>query len=554
MRRRQPCWPALQAEQRGRSCQQGSHSRPCWRDAVDYWGPSDEPITGVAYDSRQVVPGDAFVAIPGFVHDGVVFAGRAIEAGATAVVAEVGPDALTSSPLPRTWARVRDARLALARMASRFYDHPSSKLEVVGITGTNGKTTVTALLESLLSCHGPAGRWSTTVVSIGGRRSAAQRTTPEAVDLQRALYEMVEAGCWAAAIEVSSHALALKRVEEIRFAAAVFTNLSRDHLDFHRDLDDYLDAKAILFEGMEPTAVAVLNADELCAGALAERARGRVVSYGWDPQRRDLAPALSSRDLGQVSVLVEGASRPPAFASAPPLTPDYVIRGWERTAAGSLLRLDTPAGPIEAESPLFGPTNAENLAAGIAAAIEIGCPASQVAALLKTFPGPRGRLQRIEAGQPFVVLVDYAHTPAALEAALAASRSLVTGGRVILIFGCGGDRDQAKRPMMGEVAACKADYVVITTDNPRSEDPGAIMRDVEAGVPAAAKATVVREIDRRVAIEHALELAEPGDCVLLAGKGHETEQVFADRVIEHDDRRIADEWLRRRYDSTGARQ
>ncbi len=516
---------------------------------ANYWGPSDEPITGVAYDSRQVVPGDAFVAIPGFVHDGVVFAGQAIEAGAMAVVAEVGPESLTTSPLPHTWARVPDARLALARMASRFYDHPSSKLDVVGITGTNGKITVTALLESLLSWHGPTGRWSTTVVSIGGRQSAAQRTTPEAVDLQRALYDMVEAGCWAAAIEVSSHALALKRVEGISFAAAVFTNLSPDHLDFHRDLDDYLNAKAILFETMATTSVAVLNADELSAGALAERSRGRVVSYGWDPQRRDLAPVLTSRDLGRISLVADGASRPPAFASAPPLTPDYVIRGWNRSAAGNLLRLDTPDGLIEAESPLFGPTNAENLAAGIAAAIELGCPARRVAELVPTFSGPRGRLQRIDAGQPFVVLVDYAHTPAALEAALAASRSLVTDGRVIVIFGCGGDRDQAKRPMMGEVAASRADYVVITTDNPRSEDPDVIMRAVEAGVPAAAAATVVSEIDRRRAIEHALDLAEPGDCVLLAGKGHETEQVFADRVIEHDDRRIADEWLRGRYGS-----
>ena len=525
---------------------------------ASYWGPSDEPITGVAYDSRQVVPGDAFVAIPGFVHDGVVFAGQAIEAGAVAVVAEVGPEALTTSPLPRTWVRVPDARLALALMASRFFDHPGNKLDVVGITGTNGKTTVAALLESLLSCHGPAGRWSTTVVSIGGRRRAAQRTTPEAVDLQRALSDMVEAGCWAAAIEVSSHALALKRVEGISFAAAVFTNLSPDHLDFHSDLDDYLDAKAILFEALESTAVAVLNAEEPSAGSLAERTRGRVVSFGWDPRRRDLAPVLTSRDVNRISVLVDGTPMPPAFASAPPLAPSYVIRGWDRTPGGSLLRLDTPVGMIESESPLFGPTNAENLAAGIAAAIELGCPASQVAALVESFPGPRGRLQRIEAGQPFVVLVDYAHTPAALEAALAASRSLVTGGRVIVIFGCGGDRDQAKRPMMGEVASSKADYVLITTDNPRSEDPGAIIRDIEAGVPTTAAATVVSEIDRLEAIELALDLAEPGDCVLLAGKGHETEQVFADRIIEHDDRRIADEWLRRRYgsdqDNDGARQ
>jgi UDP-N-acetylmuramoyl-L-alanyl-D-glutamate--2,6-diaminopimelate ligase len=494
----------------------------------------------VAYDSRQVAPGDAFVAIPGFVHDGVVFAGPAVAAGAVAVVAEVGPEALTSSPLPRTWARVPDARLALARMAARFYDHPSRKLEVVGITGTNGKTTVAALLEVLLSWCGPAGRWSTTVVSIGGHQTLAQRTTPEAVDLQRALSEMVRAGCRAAAIEVSSHALALKRVEETRFAAAVFTNLSPDHLDFHRDLDDYLAAKAILFESLESTAVAVLNAEEPAAGGLAKRTKGRIVSFGWHPRRRDLAPALTSRDRHQITA---------TFSASPPLTPDYVISGWEPVAGGSRLRLDTPYGTVETSSPLFGPTSAENLAAGIAAALELGCPVSQVGALVERFSGPRGRLQRIEASQPFAVLVDYAHTPAALEAALAASRSMVTDGRVIVVFGCGGDRDRAKRPMMGEVAARDADFVVITTDNPRSEEPSAIIRDVEAGVPPSAPARVVSENDRRKAIEIALEEAGPGDCVLLAGKGHETEQVFADKVIEHDDSRIAKDWLVARFGS-----
>jgi UDP-N-acetylmuramoyl-L-alanyl-D-glutamate--2,6-diaminopimelate ligase len=212
-----------------------------------------------------------------------------------------------------------------------------------------------------------------------------------------------------------------------------------------------------------------------------------------------------------------------------------------------MLQLDTPAGLVETASPLFGPTSAENLAAGIATAIELGCPASEIVSLVEKFHGPRGRLQRVDRGQPFAVLVDYAHTPAALEAALATSRSVTSGGRVIVVFGCGGDRDIAKRPMMGEIAAAKADLVIITTDNPRSEDPMAIIKDVEAGAPAGLSGSVLSEVDRSKAIELALEAAEPGDCVLLAGKGHETEQVFADRTIEHDDRRVAEEWLAVRY-------
>ncbi|MFQ5743571.1 MAG: UDP-N-acetylmuramoyl-L-alanyl-D-glutamate--2,6-diaminopimelate ligase [Acidobacteriota bacterium] len=486
-----------------------------------YWGPSDEPVTGLAYDSRQVIQGQAFVAIPGFVHDGTSFASEAIDGGAVAVVAEVGPEAVPLLQPPRTWARVGDARLALARMACCFYENPSHQLTVVGVTGTDGKTTVTALLEAMLAERGPCGRWSTTAVRIGGRHRAAERTTPEAPDLQRALWEMVGVGCWAAAIEVSSHALVLQRVAGTRFGAAIFTNLSPDHLDFHQGLEDYLNAKAGLFESLREESIAVLNAGDPVASALAKRTPARVVGYGWD-----------------------------AVTTVPTA---YSIRQWSTTKTGSKLLLETPQGALTLRSPLFGRANAENLAAATAAAMELGCSPAQVVRAAASFAGVRGRLQTLQAGQPFTVLVDYAHTPGALRAALAASRDLTPHGRLIVVFGCGGDRDPSKRPVMGRVAAGAAEQVLITTDNPRSEDPEAIIGEIAAGIPPSTAATVERQPDRRRAIERALSLADPGDCVLIAGKGHETEQLFADRAIAFDDLQVAQKWLASRFgeDSQG---
>ncbi|MGD8329714.1 MAG: UDP-N-acetylmuramoyl-L-alanyl-D-glutamate--2,6-diaminopimelate ligase [Acidobacteriota bacterium] len=483
-------------------------------------GDADIEITGIAYDSRHVAPGDVFVAVPGFVHDGLRFVADAVAAGAVAVIAQDGPEAAALPSPPAAWARVADARRILAPVAARFYGDPSEQLTVIGITGTNGKTTTTALLDRILATRGPTGRWSTTTVSVAGSSRPAHRTTPEGPDLQAALREMVDAGCWAAAIEVSSHALALHRVDGTRFVAGVFTNLSGDHLDFHKDMDEYLDAKAMLFERLEPDGIAVLNVGDPVAAELAARTRARVVGYGWleRPGHKTYLDAST-----------------------------YWIRDWAYLDNGSRLRLATPGRELELETPLFGPANALNLAAAVATAMELGLSDEQIIAPVAAFQGARGRFQRVNEGQPFAVLVDFAHTPAALQAALAAARALAGDRQVIVVFGAGGDRDRGKRPAMGRIAAEAADQVLVTSDNPRSEDPEAIIDEIVAGMPSGATAQIKRAVDRRRAIEHALERARPGDCVLIAGKGHEREQIFADRTIPFDDVAVATEWLRERY-------
>ncbi len=479
---------------------------------TSYRGDADTVVTGIAYDSRKVEPGDVFVAVPGFVHDGLRFVADAVAAGAVAIVAEAELSDIDLPAAPDVWARVADARAVLAPMSAAFYGNPSHDLAVIGVTGTNGKTTVTALIEAILGARGPVGRWSTTTVRVAGVPYPAHRTTPEGPDLQDVLRRMVDADCWAAAIEVSSHALTLRRVDGTRFCAAVFTNLSNDHLDFHADMEQYLDAKAMLFERLEADAIAVLNVDDPAAATLAARTKARVVGYGCN-------------NVPRIDV------------------PTYRIAGWDHLGSGSTLRLETPHGAFEFESPLFGPANAENLTAAIALAFELGLGAGEIAAPVAAFEGARGRFQRLLHGQPFAVLVDFAHTPAALQSALAASRDLAGAHRVIVVFGCGGDRDRGKRPMMGKIAAAAADQVIITSDNPRSEDPATILDDIESGVPEDSRAKVELEVDRSAAIVSALERARPGDCVLIAGKGHETEQEFADHTIEFDDTAVAGDWL-----------
>lgn len=500
-------------------------------------GASETEVSGVAYDSRQVVPGDIFVAVRGFVHDGARFAAEALRNGAVAVVAETDPDALASDLEGRAWVRVDDARAALARLSCRIWGHPSREMTVVGVTGTNGKTSVAGLLEAILSVEAPAGRWSTTTVRVAGEPSPARRTTPEAPDLQRSLRRMVDAGCRAAVIEVSSHALALHRVDGTRFTGATFTNLTADHLDFHQDVASYLEAKALLFAGLEADAVAVLNADEAAAGRLAAVTDARVVPYGW-------APAALAR------AWPGGRPSSPVSVSDRSLRPRYVIRDWTRRDGGCVLILETPAGDLDLASPLFGPASAENVAAAAATALELGVGSDAVQQGVAGFTGEPGRFQEVRAGQPFTVLVDYAHTPAALEAALATARSLAGDHRVVVVFGCGGDRDARKRPIMGGIAAALADRVVLTSDNPRSEDPEAILDAIEAGVPAARADRVERLADRHAAIGQALALAARGDCVLVAGKGHESEQVFADGSVPFDDAQVVLEWLQGRVSGT----
>jgi len=517
---------------------------------VDYTGDIDTVISGIAYDSRQVESGDVFVAVPGFVHDGLRFVADAVAAGAVAVVAEADIADLELPSPPALWAKVDNARRLLAPMAAAFYGQPSHDLQVIGITGTNGKTTVTALLESMLRAKGPTGRWSTTAVSVAGTPYPAHRTTPEGPELQAALRQMVDAGCWAAAIEVSSHALSLHRVDGTAFVAGVFTNLSNDHLDFHQSLDNYLEAKALLFERLDANGVAVLNVGDPASAALARRTRARVVGFGWkgrDITSDSIRAALALDKHGQPTTkAVEGAltgTRPDAVIDVP----TYWISHWSYRGNGSKLRVESPRGELEFESPLFGEANAENLTAAIALALELGLSADEITAPISSFLGAPGRFQRLMLGQPFTVLVDFAHTPAALQAALAAARDLAGAHRVIVVFGCGGDRDAGKRPVMGKIAAGAADQVLVTSDNPRSEDPAAIIDQIIAGIPAGTGAQVEPDADRGSAIARALERARPGDCVLIAGKGHETEQIFADRTIDFDDVAVAGAWLQERF-------
>jgi UDP-N-acetylmuramoyl-L-alanyl-D-glutamate--2,6-diaminopimelate ligase len=465
-------------------------------------------VTGVAYDSRRVEPGFVFVAVPGFVHDGAKFIPEAVARGATAVVTE--REIAASATGLQCTVRVDSARRTLAALAARWYDNPSQQLNVAGVTGTNGKTTVTALLEGMFTDEAPSGRWSTTQVRIAGRSAPTPRTTPEAIELQAALSEMLEAGCRNVVIEVSSHALRLHRTDQTRFAAATFTNLSPDHLDFHRDMEDYFDAKAGLFEGLAADAPAIINLSDPYGRRLAGRSAGRVVGYGWE----DVANAT------------------------------YRILEFDSSPAGSLLTLDTPAGRLALRTPLFGRANAENLAAAVATATELGASAGRVEAVAAGFRGEAGRLQMLENGGEFSVLVDFAHTPGALEAALEAARSIVDDGRVIVVFGRGGDRDRNKRPMMGTVAVNAADEVIVTSDNPRSEDPEAIIEDILSGIAASERSRVVVESERAPAIRRAVTDARPGDCVLIAGKGHETVQIFAEHTVPFDDVRVATQALR----------
>lgn len=473
-----------------------------------FTGSADVAVTGVAYDSRRVEPGFVFVAVTGFVHDGLDFVPEAVARGAVAVVSEsdLEPDACGVD----VTIKVSSARRTLATLAAAWYGNPSHQLRVAAVTGTNGKTTVTALLEAMLTGPRPSGRWSTTQVCIAGRCAPTPRTTPEALELQATLGEMLEAGCEAVVIEVSSHAQRLHRTAETRFASATFTNLSPDHLDFHIDMEDYFDAKATLFDGLEPDAPAVINMSDPRGAQLAARTSGRAVGYCWE---------------GDADAL-------------------YRITSFESSPHGSRLTLATPVGTVRMPTPLFGRANAENLAAATATALELGVSVNRVVEVVGKFAGEPGRLQPVDEGQAFSVLVDFAHTPGALEAALEAARSIVDQGRVIVVFGCGGDRHRGKRPMMGKIAATRADIAIATSDNPRGESPEAIVNAIVEGIDAADMAHVRVELDRARAIHQAIRDAAPGDCVLIAGKGHETVQIFADHTVPFDDVRVAAQSLR----------
>lgn len=464
-------------------------------------GPSDgvipdAEIAGIAYRSNRVAAGDAFFCIPGFVHDGHDFAAEAVRRGAVVLVAERPLTGIGDVPT----VIVPDARVALALGAAVFHAHPSRRMSVIGVTGTNGKTTTTYLIESIARAAGHGtGLIGTVETRIGNERIEAVRTTPESADLQAVLAEMHAAGVATVAMEVSSHAIDLHRVEGVRFAVAAFTNLSQDHLDYHHTIEEYYSVKRRLFTDLD-VARRVVNIDDPYGAAMAAELDD-VLTVGRD----EMADVRVSDEV--------------------PLP------------NGTRFTLMTPDGSERIELPLSAEYNVSNALVAAGCALASGIELSAVAEGLRTARQVPGRLERVEAGQDFAVFVDYAHTPDSLAKALKAV-SAVTLGRVIAVFGCGGDRDPEKRPLMGAAAARASDHVIITSDNPRSEDPVGIILQIEDGIRETGTSYEII-VDRAEAIAAAVCRATEGDAVVIAGKGHEDRQIFADRSIRFDDREVA---------------
>lgn len=480
-------------------------------DGAEILAQSGNPaISGVEYDSRRVEAGDVFIAMRGESSDGNKFIDKAIALGAVAVVSD------SASQKPRdgvAWAQVPHGRRALARTSENFYKHPARRLAVTGVTGTNGKSTTAFIVESVLAA---AGRKSALVGTIeyhvAGKVLPAPHTTPESLELNQILAEAIGLGASEAVMEVSSHALAQQRVFGIPFDVAIFTNLTRDHLDYHRTMEEYFASKQALFEGVgtEPPRVAVLNCDDEYGRKLAAVSKKRgseVMTYGW-------------------------------------AAGDFRADKVETTSRGTRFDAVTPQGTLALFSPLTGKVNVYNILAAVAAGYARGCEPEIIARGITGLAKVPGRFERVECEQPFTVVVDYAHTDDALRNLTALAREFVQQkGRVITVFGCGGDRDRAKRPMMGDAAGRGSDFVVLTSDNPRSEDPLAIMNDAMVGLQRAG-ATYKMEPDRKAAIALAIREAGPGDIVLLAGKGHEKAQVTREGSIPFDDVEVARQVLR----------
>jgi UDP-N-acetylmuramoyl-L-alanyl-D-glutamate--2,6-diaminopimelate ligase len=471
-------------------------------------GALDVPCTGVTHDSGQAAPGVVFVALRGLKVDGAAFAPQAIAAGAVAVVAE---SPAVDARVP--WVVVRDARVALAFLAAEFFGHPSREMRVIGITGTNGKTTTSYLINAIFEAAGVAcGVMGTVAYRIGTRTFDATRTTPEAPELQSLMRQMVDAGCGACVMEVSSHALALHRADGIEFAAGVFTNLTRDHLDFHADMENYFAAKRRLFEMLTDDAPAAINVD--------------------DPR----GPGL-----------VETVSRPVTYAISK--AADVVPGPLSFTLDGLRFDIRTPQGIVRVNARLVGKPNVYNILAAVAATSALGVPIDRIEKGIAALPGVPGRFELASSpADDITVIVDYAHTDDALRNLLETARAMATS-RLITVFGAGGDRDRTKRPLMGMVAARLSDIVVITSDNPRSEDPLRIIEEVKRGAESETRqsnAKVLTIADRREAVLEAVRRAATNDVVLIAGKGHEKYQEVAGRTFPFDDVAVAREGLEAR--------
>ncbi|KXU35494.1 UDP-N-acetylmuramyl peptide synthase [Cephaloticoccus primus] len=469
-------------------------------------GSLDCPISGLVMDSRRVVPGSVFFALPGRRSDGAQFIDEAISRGAVAIVAQKLP-ALVPSKL--TFVQVAEPRVVLARAAQRYYQFPDRALSVIGVTGTNGKTTVTHLVKHLLGTpEQPVGLFGTIRYDLGARTVPSFRTTPESLDIYGMMAQMRGAGCKQVAMEVSSHGIDQYRVLGLGFEVAVFTNLTRDHLDYHSGLEEYFQVKARLFTGETGAApkIAVINIDDPYGARLAAMLPEgvRLVTYGESAAAQIRAEAV------------------------------------ELNFKDTRLRLLWPEGELELSSPLIGRYNVSNLLAAAAVAWSTGRDLRECLARLADFKGVPGRMEQIDVGQPYSVLVDYAHTDDALSNALGMLRA-ITPGRLMVVFGCGGQRDRAKRALMTAAVQRYADFAFATADNPRGEPLAQIFKDMESGVSDGSRITWIE--DRRRAISLALDACKAGDCLLVAGKGHESYQEFADTVIPFDDRQTVRELI-----------
>lgn len=465
-------------------------------------GNSQVVVRGVAMDSRQVQPGDLYACVPGFKVDGHDYAAKAVASGAVALVVE------RFLPFDVPQVKVSNVRQVIGLLAATVYDHPSQKLELVGVTGTNGKTTITYLIEKIGTKHGKkVGLIGTLGSRIDGREIPGERTTPEAIEVQKLLGEMVAEGVSLAVMEVSSHAMDLGRVSGCEFDAGIFTNLTQDHLDYHKTMSDYLHAKSRLFsnlEGKKQPKVSILNGDDSSFDMLSEASAAPVVSYGIDNEVDYRAE--------NVEVTADGVH--------------FVVRFREGTQA---IQYSTP-----------GVFSVYNSLAAFVWGVQTGYTPESVAEALAEIPGVPGRFESIRLSQPFQVIVDYAHTPDGLENVVRTARSF-TKGKLITVFGCGGDRDRGKRPLMAEAASQWSDFVIVTSDNPRTEDPDEIIKEVLAGISGVDHVALR---DRREAIWSACRMAKTGDTILIAGKGHETYQIFGTEVHSFDDREVAREALR----------
>jgi UDP-N-acetylmuramoyl-L-alanyl-D-glutamate--2,6-diaminopimelate ligase len=466
-------------------------------------GEADLEITGLSYDSRLSRKGHLFAALRGVKADGLDFAEAARRKGAVALLSDRTP------PLSMPWIEAKDPRAALADLAAAYFDRPGEKLQLSGITGTNGKTTTAFLIDAALR-HASriTGLLGTVETRIAGRPKTASLTTPESLDLQQLLKEMVDEGATHATLEVSSHALVQQRVRGLRFKAAVFTNLTRDHLDFHGDFAAYFEAKKLLFtEHLHEAGTAIVNLDDEHGARLAAGMRGpRCRTFG--------------------------------FAAAADLRPEDL----DISLQGVRFLCSTPGGKVSVRSPLVGRFNVSNLLGAMGAVMALGLSPQEAAEGVCSLTGVPGRMERVDEGQAFSVIVDYAHTDDALRNLLDTVRSLKPA-RMITVFGCGGDRDRSKRPLMGSVAAQRSDLVIATSDNPRSEPPGGILEEIAQGFRNHPTPFKLVE-DRREAIDLAIRSAQPGDVVVIAGKGHEATQTIRDKKLPFDDRLVARAILR----------